>query len=137
MEKIKFSRNGQRRFNKQVKTLINLSQSNEKLFLREWNKQVQEWLRAIHRRAKNWKEGVEFRNTETTDGSIERGRTQVFGVLLLADTLLQACGEKIEKSVGSETRQLLTSECVKAVALVCDNRLNYMIDHKNYRRAKY
>lgn len=117
--------------------MIDLSKKNEKLFQREWHKQVQEWLCVIHRRARNWREGVEFRNAENANGAIERGRTHVFGVLLLADTLLTACGAEIEKLVGAQTRQLLSSECTKAVASVCDNRLNYMIDHKNYRRAKY
>lgn len=136
MKQIQFSRAGRRRFNKQVNIFVSLQKQNEKLFHREWQKQVQGWLSEIHRRAKNWREGTEIRNAENVDGSIVRGREQIFGVLKIAETMLAACGAEVEKLVGDETRRVLTNECVKAVAYVCDGRFNYMVDRHLYRQAK-
>lgn len=137
MEQIQFSRAGKRRFNKRVNTLVSLLKQNEKLFRREWHKQVQGWLSEVHRRARNWREGAEFRNAENVDGSIVQGRAQVFGVLEIAEAMLAACGADVEKIVGAETRRVLTNECVKAVATICDGRLNYMVDRHLYRQARY
>lgn len=137
MEQIQFSRTAKRRFNKRVNSLVSLMKQNEKLFRREWHKLVQGWLSEVHRRARDWREGREFRNTESLDGSIVKGRAQIFGVLEIAETMLVACGTDIEKMVGEETRRLLKNECVKAVANICDGRLNYMVDRHLYRKARY
>jgi hypothetical protein len=137
MKQIQFSRAGKRRFNSRVKSLVSLLKKNEQLFRREWQKLVQGWLNEIHRRAMSWREGAEFRNVESVDGPIEQGRTRVFGVLEIAEAMLVACGDDVERLVGEETRRLLTNECVKAVAILCDGRLNYMVDHRVYRQAKY
>lgn len=137
MKQIQFSRAGKRRFNSRVNSLVSLLKKNEELFRREWQKLVQGWLNEVHRRAKNWREGPELRNVESADGPIEQGRARVFGVLDIAEAMLAACGEDVEKLVGEETRRLITNECVKAVATLCDRRLNYMVDHSIYRQAKY
>jgi hypothetical protein len=137
MEQSQFSRAGKRRFNKRVDSLVSLLKLNEKLFRSEWHKQVQGWLSEVHRRAKNCGEGAEFRNAENVNSSIEQGRTHIFGVLEIAEAMLAACGSNVEKMVGEETRQLLANECIKAVAYICDARLNYMVNHPVYRRAKY
>jgi len=137
MEQIQFSRSGKRRFNSRVKVLVSLLKKNEALFQREWQKLVQGWLNEVQWRAKDWREGAEVRNVESADGSIEQGRTRVFGVLDIAEAMLVACGGDVEKIVGEETRRLITNECVKAVATLCDSRLNYMVNQRVYRRAKY
>jgi len=136
-KQIQFSRAGKRRFNRRVNFLVSLFWQNDQTFRREWHKQVQGWLKEIHRRAKNWCEGAELCNAESFDDSITQGKEQVFGVLEIAERMLAKCGPAVEKKVGEETRRLLTSECVKAVAYICDNRLNYMVNHRVYRRAKY
>lgn len=136
MEQIQFSRAGKRRFNKRVSTLVSFLKQSEKLFRREWHKQVQGWLSEIHRRANNWREGAEFRNAESGDGSVVRGRAQIFGILEIAEAMLAACGTDVDLMVGDETRRVLTNECVKAVANICDGRLNYMVDHHLYRQAR-
>lgn len=133
---IQFSRAGQRRFNSRVRGLLSLLEQNEKLFLREWHRQVQGWLGEIHYRASNWRNGTELRSAEDPDGVFEQGRTQIFGILNVADSLLVACGSEAERIVGDETRCLLINECIKAVASVCDGRLNHMVDHRIYHRAK-
>ena len=137
MKQIQFSRAGKRRFNSRVSSLASLLKKNEQLFRREWQKLVQGWLNEVHRRANSWREGVEFRNVENVDGPIEQGRTRIFGVLEIAEAMLAACGDDVEKLVGEETLRLLTNECVKAVAILCDGRLNHMVDHRVYRQAKY
>jgi hypothetical protein len=137
MEQTQFSRAGKRRFNKRVNSLVSLQKENGKLFWREWHKQVQGWLNEVHRRAKDWREGAEFRNSESVDGSIVRGRAEIFGVLEIAEKMLAACGADVDRMVGDETRRVLTNECVKAVASICDGRLNYMVDHHLYRQARY
>lgn len=134
IDKIQFSRAGRRRFNAQVRTLREMFGENRELFDREWRKLLQGWLNEAHRRAKNWAEGEEFRNAESREGIIERGRTHVFGLLENADALIEALGPEISVRVGNETRSLLTNECTKAVAAVVDHRLNYMVDHRIYRR---
>jgi hypothetical protein len=137
MKQIRFSRSGKRRFNSRVNSLVSSFKNNERLFQREWQKLIQGWLNEVHRRAKNWRQGVEFRNVEGVDGAIEQGRTHIFGVLETAEAMLAACGGDVEKSIGEETRRLLTNECVKAFAILCDGRLNHMVDHRVYRQAKY
>jgi hypothetical protein len=137
MKQVQFSRTGKRRFNSRVNSLVALFKKDERVFRREWQKLMQGWLNEVHRRAKNWREGAEFRNIEGLDGPIEQGRTHIFGVLEIAETMLSACGDDVEKLVGSETRRALTNECVKAVAILCDGRLNHMVDHRVYRQAKY
>lgn len=137
IEQIQFSRAGKRRFNKRVNTLVFLMKENEKLFRREWHKQVQGWLNEVQRRAKIWREGADVRNSESVDGSIVHGRTKIFGVLEIAEAMLAACGTEIESMVGDETRRLLTNECTKAVANICDSRLNHLVDHHLYRQARY
>jgi hypothetical protein len=137
MKQIQFSRAGKRRFNSRVNSLVSLLKKNEQLFRREWEKLVQGWLNEVHRRANSWREGAEFRNVESVVGPIEQGRARVFGVLEIAEAMLAACGDDVEKLVGEETRRLLTNECVKAVAILCDGRLNYMVHHRVYRQARY
>lgn len=137
MEQIQFSRAGKRRFNSRVNSLVSSLEKNEELFRREWQKLVQGWLNEVHHRAKNWREGAELRNVESVDGLVEQGRSRVFGMLDTAEAMLAACGSDVEKLVGEETRRLITNECVKAVATLCDGRLNYMVNHRIYRRAKY
>lgn len=136
MKQIQFSRTGKRRFNSRVNSLVSSFGKDERLFRREWQKLIQGWLNEVHRRAKNWRQGVEFRNIEGVDGAIEQGRTHVFGVLEVAEAMLAACGGDVGKLVGEETRRVLTNECVKAVAILCDARLHHMVDHRVYRRAK-
>ena len=130
------SKAGRRRFNSQAAEFRRLAQKEPALFRREWKKRVLGWLYEIHRRARNWSEGTEFRNTETAEGLAERGRTHVFGVVECAERFIAACGQQCEDTVGDETRAVLKAECVPAVARVIDLRLNRMIDHKNYRGAK-
>lgn len=137
MKQIQFSRAGKRRFNSRVNSLVSLINKDKELFRREWQKLTQGWLNEVHSRANSWREGAELRNVESVDGPIEQGRTRIFGVLEIAEAMLAACGDDVEKLVGEETRRLLTNECVKAVATLCDGRLNYMVDHRVYRQAKY
>src|SRR4051812_44144524 len=85
MKHIQFSRAGKRRFNSRVQSLLSLLAWNEGLFLREWHKLVQGWLSEVHRRAKIWREGAEFHNTQSTEGIIDEGRLHVFGVLDIAE----------------------------------------------------
>lgn len=136
MKQIKFSRAGKRRFNKRVSSLHFLLEQNEKLFLREWDKLVQNWLFEIHHRARDWREGKEFRNSESSEGTLERGRTHIYGILDIAEAYLKAAGETAELLVGGETRRVLTNECARTVASICDGRTNYLVDHRLYRRAK-
>src|SRR4051812_3668072 len=128
MTQIKFSRAGKRRFNKHVASFVSLLGRDEKLFRREWHKQVQGWLNEAHRRAGNWLEGARFRNAATADGLVAEGRARIFGVLDIAEVMLAACGAHVEELVGEETRRLLTAECTKAVANVCDSWLHYMVN---------
>ena len=137
MKQIQFSRTGRRRFNSRVNSLVSLFKKDERVFRREWQKLMQGWLNEVHRRAKTWREGGEFRNIESVDGPIEQGRIHIFGVLEIAEAMLSACGDEVEKVVGEETRRVLTNECVKAVAILCDGRLNHMVDHRVYRLGKY
>lgn len=137
MKQVQFSRVGRRRFNKRVNSLVSLLEQDESLFRREWHKQVQGWLSEIHRRAKNWREGAASRSDGGAGGPDGQGSELVFGVLELAGALLAACGPEAEGMVGEETRRLLKGECIKAVASVCGSRLNYMVDRRVYRRAKY
>ncbi|QYO65289.1 hypothetical protein [Leptolyngbya sp. 7M] len=135
-ERQHLSRAGRRRFNRQISELQKLFSIDPIRFRSSWNKLVLGWLNEIHRRAKNWASGDEFRNTESAERLAERGRTEVFGVVEIAESVMHACGLEIEGAVSDSARSILQAECVKAVARVVDNRLNYMIDHKNYRRAK-
>jgi hypothetical protein len=142
MKQIKFSRAGKRRFNRRVDALAALLKQNDKLFRREWHKQLRGWLGEIHRRAKNWREAeAKFRGSESPDGLSVEGKARIFGIVEIAETMLAACCEKAEKEIEAafveETRRLLTNECVKAVAYIYDRRLNYLIEQRVYRQAKY
>lgn len=137
MKQIQFSRAGKRRFNSRVSSLVSLLDKNEELFRREWQKLVQGWLSEVRLRANIWREGAGVRNFESVGGLVEPGRARVFGVLDIVEETLAACGEDIERLVGVETRWLIANECVKAVATLCDGRLNYMVNHRVYRRASY
>jgi hypothetical protein len=106
MKQIRFSRASKRRFNSRVNLLVSLLRNDEGLFQREWQKLVQGWLNEVHHRAKNWREGAEFRNAESVDGLIEQGRTHIFGVLEITEAMLSACGDDVEKLVGEETRRV-------------------------------
>lgn len=131
--KIKFNRRSRHQYKTRVRMFSDLLDQNEQLFLREWNKLVVGWVSEIHRRRKNWQESADFRNEKNHDGVIETGRTRIFGVIKLAEMYLEACGEKAEKLVGEATRQVLTNECSKAVAIVVDGRLNGNLTHHWYR----
>jgi hypothetical protein len=137
MKQVSFSRSGQRRFNKRVNSLVSLLEKDERLFRREWHKLVQGWLGEIQRRARSWRGGGGARSAGSEGGLNIQGSEFVFGVLEIAGALLAACGPEVEGMVGEETRRLLKGECVKAVASVCGGQLNYMVDHRVYRRAKY
>lgn len=130
----RMSKTGRRRFNVQTAAFRQLIENEPVRFRREWKKRVLGWLYEIHRRARDWNTGIEFRNTENVDGLIEQGRMQVFGVVECADSFIAACGVKCEKLVGKETRELLNAECVTAVARVIDRRLNHM--SKSYRGGR-
>lgn len=136
MTKNTLSRTATRRLNAQAKEFKRLLENEPTIFRREWNKRVIGWLGEIQRRAKNWSVADEIRNDLSAEELGERGRDQVFGVVDLADSMIAKCGSECERLVGTDTRKTLTNECVKAVAAVVDQRLNYLIDHKNYGRAK-
>lgn len=133
MTKIKFNRRSRHQYKTRVSMFTKLLDQNEQLFIREWNKLLAGWMGEIHRRRKNWQEGEDFRNEKNHDGVVETGRTLIFGVVELAEMYLEACGEKAEKLVGTTTRQVLTNECSKAVAMVADRRLNGNLTHHWYR----
>lgn len=136
MKQIRFSRAGKRRFNKRVNHLVALFRQDEQLFRREWHKQVQGWLREVHRRAKSWHLGSLRCYVESADGLLVPGGEHIFGLLEIANAMLAACGSEVEEIIGEETRLLLTNECVKAVAQLCDGRLIYLVGNRVYRKAK-
>lgn len=142
MMSIQFSRAGKRRFNKKVREFISLHRKNETIFLREWDKQVTEWIKEIHFRAKQWKEQPLEKSESTIqldeDEFFEAiDRLPVFGVYEKAEAMITASGREIEELVGPTTRQTLENECVKAIAGIYDNRLNSsLIQHWFYKRAK-
>lgn len=131
----KLSKAGRRRFNSEIRELKKTFELNPALFNRQWHERVQGWINEIHRRAHNWEEGETFTDELTREGIIERGRTHVFGVIDIAESVIQACGSEIAARVGPSTKRLLTNECVKSVARVVDNRLNQLVD-KNYGRTR-
>jgi len=94
---------------------------------------VQGWLHEIHYRAKQTRVSCKPDSAEHT---IAQDRKEIFVVLDFAGALLTACGTEVEKMVGEETRRLLTSECVKALASTYDGRLNNLIDHRLYDRGR-
>jgi hypothetical protein len=130
---LKLSKAGRRRLNAQVKELRELCEKDPIIFRRQWHKRVQGWLHEVHRRANNWAEGTEFRNAESREGIIERGRTHVFGVVEIAEHFIKACGTSVSERVEKDTLSILSGECTKAVAAVIDRRLNYLVD-KKYKR---
>ena len=132
----RMSRAAQRRFNAQGSEFRRLIENDPGVCRHEWTKQVLGRLYEIHRRARNWSEGTEFRDGEIAEGLTERGPTEVFGVVECAERFIAACGQTCEDMVGKETRAVLTGERVTAVTRVVDRRLNHMIAHKNYRGAK-
>ncbi len=131
----KLRKAGRRRFNNEIRELRETFKLNPALFERQWHKRVQGWMHEIQRRARNWAEGENLTNEITREGIIERGRTHVFGVVLIAESVMQACGPEINAKVGPETTRILTNECVKSVATVVDNRLNQLVD-KKYGRTR-
>lgn len=132
----KYSRGGKRKFNARVRQLKQLFTKSPAIFHREWQKLVTGWLYEIRNRATDWAEGLDVRDIDGPEGLVESGRLQVFGVLDIANTVLDGCGPEIEAEVGARTRSTLESECVKQVALVVDTRLSYMINHAHYVRMK-
>jgi len=130
------SRAGRRRFNKRIRDLKETFELNPQLFHRRWNRIVQGWLHEIHRRANAWaipdEQLKEFSKAEL----IDMFKLEVFEVVDIAESIIEASGLEIAEGVRAATIGELKNECVKAVAAVIDQRLNYQIDKKVYRRIR-
>ena len=67
---------------------------------------------------------------------IDMFKLEVFEVVDIAESIIEASGLEIAEGVRAATIGELKNECVKAVAAVIDQRLNYQIDKKVYRRIR-
>lgn len=130
----KVSPRTRRRFNKQIRDLRDTFFLNRDLFDRRWDRLIQGWLHEIHHRATCWAEGKEFTDEITKEQIIEQGQMMVFGVIEIADSVLEACGPEIQSLVGTNTKELLKNESIRAVARVVDHRLNFPVDRHYHRK---
>lgn len=130
------SRAGRRRFNKRIRDLKETFELNPQLFHRRWNGIVQGWLREIHRRANAWAIPDERLKEFSKAELLDMGKLEVFEVVHIAESIIEASGLEVIEGVRSATIEELKNECVKAVAGVIDQRLNYQIDKKVYGRIK-
>lgn len=98
---------GKRR-NRHVAThLAEMARIDKKRFHFEWNRRLDGWLAEINRRAKLLR----------VDKAHELASKRVFGVLEHVNELLAQCGPDVEALVGASTRDTITHECCKALAL--------------------
>lgn len=130
------SRAGRRRFNKRIRDLKETLKVNPALFSRRWNKLVKGWLHEAHRRANAWAIPDDQLKDYTKEQLIDMGKLEVFEVVEVAKSVIEACGPEISEKVGEMTVNEVTNECIKAVAGVVDHRLNFMVDKRIYRRMK-
>lgn len=130
------SRAGRRKFNKKIRDLKEALELNPMLFNRRWNRLVQGWLHEIHRRANAWAISDDKLKEYSKSQLIDMGQLEVFEVVDIAESVIEASGIEIRARVGAATVRELKNECVKAIAGVIDQRLNYQIDKKVYRRIK-
>lgn len=130
------SRAGRRRFNGKIRDLTETFDMNPALFHRRWNNLVQGWMREVHRRANAWAIPTEELQHYSKEQLVEIGKIEVFEVVEIARSVIESCGTGISKTIGATTIDELTNECVKAVAAVVDQRLDYQVDKRMYGRIK-
>jgi len=130
------SRQVRRKFNKRIRDLKETLKLNPDLFDRRWNKLVKGWLHEAHRRANAWGIPDDQLKDYTKEQLIDMGKLEVFEVVEIAKSVIEACGPEISEKVGAMTVNQVTNECIKAVAGVVDHRLNFMVDKRIYRRIK-
>ena len=127
------SRAGRRRFNKRIRDLKEALKLNPDLFDRRWNKLVKGWLREAHRRANAWGIPDDQLKNYAKEQLIDIGKLEVFEVVEIAKSVIEACGPEISEKIGAMTVNQVTNECIKAVARVVDQRLNFPVD-RHYGR---
>lgn len=85
-------------------------------FKLEWETMLCYWTMEAIRRGR-------LLQQEPASGNTNSQNLPVFGVLKKAERLLALCGSEAERLVGVRTRDLLSNDCAKAVALAVDKNL--------------
>lgn len=105
-------KSSERRNKSRIKYLLRLSETDSKKFSREWSKRLESWAN----QAKN-----SAGNLRSEDNSAENS---IFNIVDKAETILKQCGKNIFDLEAKATRQILETECIKAVSQAIDYRLN-------------
>lgn len=108
-----------RREKKLAIELQKLAVSNPARFKLEWETMLCYWTMEAIRRGR-------LLQKEPASGVSLSLKLPVFGVLKKAERLLALCGTEAERLVGSRTRDLLSNDCAKAVALAVDKNLYHL-----------
>jgi hypothetical protein len=103
----------QRRENKIANDLRQLAISNPARFQSEWETMLHYWTLEAIRRGKKLQQDPAPEQTNVP-------QLPVFDILKKAERLLALCGPEGERLVGTKTRDLLSHDCGKAVALAVD-----------------
>ena len=106
----------QRREKKLAQELRNQAASDPARFMREWETMLHAWAIEAMKRGR-------MLQREPGSGSTCPDNQPVFGVLKKAERLLALCGHEVEQLVGARTRDLLSNDCAKAVAIAVDQNM--------------
>jgi hypothetical protein len=87
--------------------LAALAQRDRKQFCIEWNRRLSGWLAEVHKRGRLLR----------ADAEKEVVKERVFAVLEQVNRLLELCGPGVESLVGASTRDILTHECCRTLAI--------------------
>lgn len=108
-----------RRERKLAYELRSLAISNPSLFKSKWESMLRLWTLEAMRRGRILKKGLSNGQRATT----EDVKLLVFDVLKKAERLLAMCGPEAMQLMGARTRELLSNDCAKAIALAVDSNM--------------
>ena len=111
-----------RRERKLAKELAPLAISNPSLFKSKWERMLCLWTLEAARRGCLLHGG----RRDDRKASSENTELLVFDVLKKAERLLDLCGPEAVLLVGARTRELLSNDCAKAIALAVDTNMYQM-----------
>jgi len=99
---------------KRAQDLKDMATSRPEKFRKVWQALLGQWAEEIQKRGRN----LRFREHDVSSPEA------VFGVLEQASQLLTLCGDNAERMVGARTREFLTDECSRAVALALSPQMH-------------
>lgn len=106
------SKASERRNKRRIKYLLQLVETDSEKFSREWSKRLESWSNQTRRNA-----GTLYPDDNNAEKS-------VFDIVDKAEEILKQCGQKAYELEAEATREILETECTKAVAQAVDHRLS-------------